>query len=121
MNDACLVRSVLVESMRVCSKSRAQIADEMSYLTGTPITERMLNGFAAESREDHKFPAELDRAFCFVVGDDRLLTCRAEAFGLHVIDDTGWELLELGREYLRQKRSASAVASLEKHLAGVEL
>ncbi len=121
MNDAALIRAIVVDAMKHCTKSRAQIADEMSLLVGTQVTERMLNAFAADSREDHRFPSELARAFCAVVGDDRLLTCCAEAAGLHVIDETGWELLELGREYLRQKRSASAVAGLEKRLAGVEV
>ena len=73
MNDAALVRQVLTESMRLSNKSRAQIADEMTYLCGRPITERMLNAFTAESREDHRFPSELERAFCKATGADRLL------------------------------------------------
>ncbi|HEY4358250.1 MAG TPA: hypothetical protein VGN16_21065 [Acidobacteriaceae bacterium] len=107
--------------MRNSTLSRVQIAESMSRLTGLQVTERMLNAFAADSREDHRFPAELMRAFCTVTQDDRLLTCCAEAAGLHVIDDSGWELLELGREYLKQKRAAAAIASYERRLQGVEI
>ena len=121
MNDAAMIRAVVTEAMKNCGLSRAVIAEEMSRLVGLTITERMLNGFAAESREDHKFPAELQRAFCAVTGDDRLLTCCAEAAGLHVIDEAGWELLELGREYLKQKRATAAIASYERRLQGVEI
>lgn len=121
MNDSAMVRSVIVDAMRKCPKSRAVIADQMSHLTGTTVTERMLNAFAADSREDHRFPSELERAFCAVVGDDRLLTCRAEAAGLHVIDQAGLNLLEIGRKYLTRKRSDAALLDLERRLEGVEI
>lgn len=118
MNDAAVVRGVLVDSIRKCGKSREQIADAMSYYAGSEITVRRLNGFTAESAEDYRFPAELDRAFCAATGDFRLLFCRAELAGYKIITKTEAELLDLGREYLRQKRSAEHVALLEKRLAG---
>jgi hypothetical protein len=121
MNDGAMIRAVITEAMKNCPLSRAQIAEKMSRLVGMTVTERQLNNFSADSREEYRFPSELERAFCAVVGDDRLLTCRAEAAGLHVIDEHGWELLELGREFLRQKRAAIAIAQLEKHLEGVEI
>jgi hypothetical protein len=121
LNDAALIRSVLTRSIRNSGKSRAQIADEMSFLVGSKITERQLNGFTAESREDYPWKGELDRAFCFVTGDDTLLKCRAELAGYRVITEQEAELLELGREYLRQKRANERVQLLEKRLSGVEV
>lgn len=121
MNDAAVVRGVLVDSIRRCGKSREQIADAMSYFTGSEITVRRLNGFTAESADDYRFPAELDRAFCMATSDFRLLRCRVELAGYRVIDATEAELLDLGREYLRQKRACEKVALLEKRLQGIEL
>jgi len=121
MNDAAAVRSVIVDAMKKCPKSRAAIADEMSHLTGTKVTERMLNAYAAESREDNRFPLELQRAFCFAVGDTRLLTSGPTAAGLHVVDNAGLELLELGRQYLIRKRSEAELADIERRLEGKKL
>jgi len=121
MNDAAMVRSVIVDAMRKCNKSRASIADEMSHLTGTKVTERMLNCYAADSREDARFPQELQRAFCAATGDTRLLTFGAEAAGLHVIDDAGKDLMEIGRRYLTRKRSEAELAELERRLEGTQL
>jgi hypothetical protein len=121
MSDATLVRSLIAEVIRKSSKSRAQIAEEMSYLVGREITERMLNGFTADSRDDYRWPGELDRAFCFVTGDDRLLRCRVELSGYVVITNDEFELLELGRQYLIRQRAANKVELLERRLQGVEL
>jgi hypothetical protein len=121
MNDAAIVRGVLVDAIRKCGKSREQIADEMSFYTGSEITVRRLNGFTAESAEDYRFPAELDRAFCTATADFRLLFCRAELAGYTVISAAEVDLLNLGRELLCEKRAAEKAALLEKRLAGVEL
>jgi hypothetical protein len=121
MNDASLVRAALVESIRKCGKSRETIADQMSMLTGTEVTVRRLNAFTAESREDFRWPAELDRAFCAVTGCNELMCCRAELAGFRLITKDEAELLELGREYIRHKRAHERVEMLEKRLQGVDL
>jgi hypothetical protein len=107
--------------MKKCPLSRAEIADRMSYFTGTKVSEIMLNQFAAESREDVRFPSQLERAFCAATGDYTLLACRAELAGLHLVDETGVDLMNLGREYLRQKRSADDIAAIETKLRGAKL
>lgn len=121
LNDGSTVRGILIQAIKDCGKSRAQIADEMSFLAGREITERMLNGFTAESREDYRWPAELDRAFCYVTGDNRLLRCRAELAGYRVITESEADLLELGRQYLIRQRASEQVELLEKRLAGIEI
>ena len=121
MDDTSLIRDVIYASIAKCTKSRDQIAEELTWLAGRDITVRFLNGVTAESQEEYHWPADLDRAFCAVVGDDRLLTCRAELAGLHVIDGIGWHLLELGREFLREKEAAANRVALEARLRGVNL
>lgn len=121
MNDVALIRDVIYAAIAKCSKSREQIAEEMTWLVGREVTVRLLNGVTAESQDEYRWNADLDRAFCFVTGDERLLTCRAELAGLHVIDEAGWHLLELGREYLREKDAAANRVALEARLRGVHL
>lgn len=54
LDDGALVRSVLIKAIKKCKKSRAQIAEEISRLTGRKLTETALNKFAAESRTDYR-------------------------------------------------------------------
>jgi hypothetical protein len=121
LNDVYLVRDVIRSSMKSSGLSRAAIADRMSFLSGMRVTERMLHAFTAASKEVHRFPSELERAFCAAVGDDQLLICRAQLNGHVFIDAAEAGLLELGREYLRQKRASEKIARLEAGLQGVEL
>ena len=104
-NDAQLIREVLAESLHGSTKSRAQIAEEMTYLSGRRVTERMLNGYTAESQEDYQFPAELSRAFCTATGNTRLLECMASAYGLIVVDVRDAELIDLGRAFLQRQEA----------------
>jgi hypothetical protein len=121
LNDSAVVRGVLIQSIRKSGKSRAQIAEDISFLSGRDVTEISLNKFTAESRTDYRWPAELDRAFCRATGDDTLLRCRAELAGYRMIDATESDLLDLGKEMLRQKRAAENMALLERRLQGVDL
>jgi hypothetical protein len=121
LNDDLLVRSVITDSIKRSGLSREQVADKMSELLALPVTARMITSFTAESKELHRWPGAWDRAFCIAVNDNALLKCRIEAAGYHVIDSEEAKLLELGREYLIQKRAAERIASLEIGLQGVDL
>lgn len=120
-NDDAMIRSVITRSIRACDKSRDQIADEMTAMLGVPVTASMLNNFSAEAKQQHRWPAAWDRAFCQAVGDDTLLVCRVQAAGLIVISQADLDLLELGREYLRQKRARERAEELEHRLRGIDL
>lgn len=121
VNDDALVRQTISGAIKGCRLSRVEIAEEMSDLLGVRVTEKMLNSYSGESKQNHRWPAAWDRAFSRVTGDDTLLTCRVLAAGLHVFTPQEYELLELGREYLRQQRANERVALLEKRLHGVAL
>jgi hypothetical protein len=121
LNDEALVREVISEAIKRSGKSREQIAEEMARSLARPVTARMITAFTSETKEQHRWPGAWDRAFCAAVGDTRLLFCRVELAGFHVIDNAELELLSLGREYLRQKRASEKVALLEKRLQGMDL
>jgi hypothetical protein len=116
MNDSSEVRAALVDAIRKSGKSRAQLADEMTRLTGTEVTVRRINAFTAESREDYRFPSELTRAFCMATGDFSLLYILAELAGLHVVTAEEMELLELGRQFLKRKSAEERINLLEAKL-----
>jgi hypothetical protein len=117
-NDQYLVREVIIAAMKNSGKSRAQIADELSFLLSTSVTERMLSAYAAESRDDHKFPMQFARALAEVTGDIRVLTCPVEKAGLHVIDEEEKKLLELGRQVVLQAKAQAEIARLKSEIDG---
>lgn len=121
LNDDRLIRATISSTIRACTRSRDQIADAMSLLLDTRVTAKMLNSYSSEAMQPNRFPAAWVRAFCKATGDDALLRCCATAAGLVFIEEEEKALLELGREYLRQKRAAEKVKELESKLAGVEL
>lgn len=120
-NDAYLIREVITAAMKNSGKSRAQLADEMSYLVGTVVTERMLSAYAAESREDHKFPAQFARALAEATGDVRVLTWSVEKAGLHVITEAEHKLLELGRQVVTQENAQAEIERLKSEISGKQV
>lgn len=121
MNDGEAVRAIITECIRNSAKSREQIADAMSRLTGDRVTLRMMNSYTSEAAEQHRWPSQYTRAFCYVVQDWALLRCIVERAGFYLITQAEAELLELGREYLRQKRASEKVQMLEGRLRGIDL
>ncbi len=113
-----MIRGVLIQAIKRSGKSRAAIAEEMEFLLARPVTEKMLNAFTAESRDDRRWPAEFDRAFCRATGDDTLLACRARLAGLHVITEEERLLMELGRQYLMRNQAEEQIAILQRRLHG---
>jgi|GEM_PF-1534570 hypothetical protein len=66
------LRELLAALIKRCSKSRAQIAEQMSVHAGQPISKRMLDDWTAESKKAARFPAAFIEAFCEAVGNDDL-------------------------------------------------
>ncbi|HWR17148.1 MAG TPA: hypothetical protein VN577_20125 [Terriglobales bacterium] len=99
-----VVRAVVAEAIKRCNKSRAQIADEMSYLVAGKVTEQMLNDYTAESKP-HRFPAQFIPAFCRSTGDYRLLICLLRPLGLRLINQRQSELLNLAERLEAKERA----------------
>jgi hypothetical protein len=93
----------------------------MSELLGVRVTAKMLNSYSSDAMQPNRFPAAWDRAFCEATGSDDLLCCRVRLAGLLVINRSEADLLELGREFLRQKRASENVLLIEKRLQGIDL
>jgi hypothetical protein len=112
-NHAALVRTIIVEAMRDSFKSRAEIADEISDITEVRVTERMLNAFAADSREDHRFPCELLIAFCTATNDYSLLKALVEGAGFKMIGPDEQKALRVGQAYLRKLEAERVLAEVQ--------
>lgn len=78
----------------------------------------MLGAYAAESRDDHKFPLQYARALAEVTGDSRVLTCHVEKAGFHVITREEKKLLELGRQVVLRKNAEAEIERLEREIDG---
>lgn len=115
-DDDSLVRGLITDAIRRSTKSRAQIAEEMSHLLGQEVTEAQLNAFTAPSKTGHRWPSAWDRAFCHATGDFRLLTKKAELAGFRVVSVEEYQYLQLGKTYIEQKRAAEAMARLESSI-----
>lgn len=100
------LRLITSQAIKNGSKSRAQIADEMTNLLGVRVTEQMLNCFTAESKDKHRFPAAFVPALCHITGDVRLLQALAQKLGLMIVGSEEMRLLELGRA-VEVERSAA--------------
>lgn len=72
------------EAIRLAPKSRETIADEMSMLTGQPVTVHMLNGWTAPSHP-HRLPAEMIPALTASTGCVEPLRVLAEASGVYTV------------------------------------
>jgi hypothetical protein len=107
--------------MRRSEKSRDQVAEEITKLVGEKVTVRMLNSYTSEAAEQHRWPLQYTTALCFVLDDWTLLRAVVEKSGFYVITAAEKELLDLGAEYLKQKRASEKMDTLEKRLRGIEL
>lgn len=121
LHDATAIRASLAEVIKQSKKSHVQIAEEMSLLLGQDISESRLYKYTAASRDDYRWPAEYDIAFCQVVGDYTLLADRVIRAGFLMIGPEEQQVLKLGRAYLLHKRAAQDMATYEKTLQGVNL
>jgi hypothetical protein len=116
MNDDQVIRSIVTAAIKSCKRSRAQIAEQMSYLVGDKVTERMLSSWTSEAMERHRFPLHFSRAFCRATGNWRLVQCVAEMSGFTVIGQEEVEILELGRSYLDRKAAEENMSALERSI-----
>jgi hypothetical protein len=103
------LRDALGEAIHACSLSRHQIVDQLSDLSGRSITKTMLDHYTAESKESHRFPAELLPAFCAVVGSMKPIEILAEALGGMVLsrrERAFVKLIQIEREKARLDQKA---------------
>jgi|SRR5579862_4834314 len=112
------VRKALAAAIKQSDRSRSQIADEMTRLTGQTITAKMLELFTADSMTGHRFPAAWLAAFTVVTRDSTLLHLVAEQAGYEVIGAEEKMLIEYARSMLRRKQDEETIQHVERRFKG---
>jgi len=110
------LRNAITAAIKHSSKSRAQIADDVSRLTGLKVTEKMLYSFTSESKAGHRFPAAWLPALVWSTGDPRILHAIADAAGYHLVTNEEAMLIELARAYLSRKDALEKMETIEQRL-----
>ena len=72
------IKQIASRAIANCDKSRWQIVEEISEMTGIEISKAMLDAYTSESKGSHRFPAFIIPAFCISTGSFDLmrLLCR---------------------------------------------
>lgn len=102
------------ESLKECSRSREQIAVQMSEWLGEEITKNMLDAYASEAREEHTISYLRLLALVHVTDDARLLQLGAEMFGRSVVEDRFLPWVEVGQLADRQADIAKALDAAKR-------
>lgn len=78
------LRLAVAKALKHPTKSRWQIAGEMSHRLGQEISKHQLDGWAAESKEHH-FPSDYLPALCLTTGCFDPLRILAETAGMFIM------------------------------------
>ncbi len=116
LNLDLAVRKGISAAVKQAPKSQAQIADDLTRLTGRRVTTHMLYTFSAESREEHRFPAAWLAAFCVATRNLGILQTIAEYAGCKLITAEEAMLIDLARAYLAHKEAAEKIVALEHRI-----
>lgn len=90
------ISRAISNAMSSCDKSRAEIAEDMTYyLGGQKVTENMLNQYASPERRDHKITLERLIALVHVTECHALLGFVAEFSGFVVVPKHYAKIIQL--------------------------
>lgn len=101
------VLEAIKTTLKRCSLSREQIADEMSRLLGEKVSDNHLANWAAESKNGYRIPLEWAAAFSMVTNDNRVIKAAFEGSGINILDDADMAFYEIGKA-IEEKRESDA-------------
>jgi hypothetical protein len=107
LNIAEKLRSALSKAIKNCRLSRHQIAGEMSHLLGYEVSKTTIDTWTAESKDQHRIPAEYLPAFCKATGDLDPIRILAECGGMFAMPGPEALRAEI-QKYDEQERKARA-------------
>jgi hypothetical protein len=120
MNIGIKIKNLISESLKKCPYSRHGIVVRMSEITGKEITYHALNSWTAESKDQHRFPAEFLSAFCQATGDYSILKLIANAAGGYFIEGKEAIYTRLGRIQAEESRLQKEKQEIQKQLQRIE-
>ncbi len=112
--EATTYRRELKTALSRSSLSRAAIAEALTSATGDRVTERRINAYLAESKEEYRFPVELELPLCEILGDYSLMELRCRRAGFRMIGPEEEKLIEIGRAFLQQAEARKVLRRASK-------
>ncbi|KAA0257188.1 hypothetical protein FHQ18_11530 [Deferribacter autotrophicus] len=106
-------REALSEAVRGSKYSREEIVSLLHGLTGHKITKQFFDQMTAPSKINHRFPAELLPAFCFITGNIEPLKILIEAIGFEMVDEEESKELNLLRLMKEKERIEKEIEKLK--------
>ncbi len=113
LDDDAVIRHTISAVIRACRLSREQIADEMTKLLGTRVTEKMLYSYTGESNQQYRFAAAWVLAFCQSVGDFTLLQELALRAGFRMIGPEEERLIVIGKAYVAKVQAEATLREVQ--------
>lgn len=91
------VKEALRAALRACGLSREVVADELTRLTGEPVSIHQINNWAAPGKGDRSIPLEQLAALTAVTGDAGLARAALSCAGWTILRPDEVPYFELGR------------------------
>ncbi|MDI3547919.1 MAG: hypothetical protein PWR10_1571 [Halanaerobiales bacterium] len=110
------LQEMLSEGLKQYKGSRYDAAAKMSELVGQEITKTMLDSWTAESKTNHRFPAEYLPAFCQVTGYKEPLEKMANLIDCYLLESEDALLAELGKIEKAKKELSEKEAAIKNFL-----
>lgn len=101
------VLEAIKTTLKRCSLSPEQIADEMSRLLGESVTKSHISNWSAESKTGYRLPLQWAAAFCVVTNDSAVIKAAFLGTGINILDDTEMVFYEIGKA-VEEKRERDA-------------
>jgi hypothetical protein len=99
-----IVRDALLQDLKGSNLSRAEVAAELSRMTGRDISQAMIDAYVTPTKQNHRFPAELLPAWVYVLQSTRVLAALCRQVGLSVATREDQDFAEFGRARLREEK-----------------
>ena len=97
------MRALMVQALRASRCSREQVAERMSASLNEPVSVHQVNAWVAETKANHRFPAEYLAAFCAATGSTELVRDLVQVLGGRMATEEDLRFAELGRLYARRR------------------
>lgn len=110
------VSKAVAETLKNCGRPRAAVAEAMSDYLGETVSENILNGYAAEGRDDLIINLVRLDALLAVTKDRRLLQLIAERHGWAVVEGRHLAAIQLAEAHERRAAADRDIDTLRRRL-----
>lgn len=104
LTASAIVRDAMLADLHGSRLSREEVALELSRVAGRAVSLAMLDAYLSETKQHHRFPAELLPAWVHVLGSARVLMAVCGQAGLSLATQEDRDFAELGRAELRRRK-----------------